>query len=102
MKKLLVVVLLVAVGGFAYAKWHASESRAQSKLSSLCGESVTDKDMTEMKALLGDDYDATMRCVNDSATCTEAAGCFVGGLGDRAEQIGKELDKGVRRYRDNH
>jgi hypothetical protein len=101
MKKLLLVAAVLGIGGFAYWKLRSPEAKAASKLESLCGEKVSSKDLSDAKELLGDHYDAALDCVNDSTSCPEALGCLLGGAGDRLDEVGKQLEHGVERYRKN-
>lgn len=104
MKKFLVVVLLLGVGGyFAWRHFANPEKRSCAKLADLCGEKSKDidkcaADMAEMRKSLGDEatrkFDA---CVSEAKTCAEGAGCMVGAgasaLGDALNNFMKGMGK---------
>jgi hypothetical protein len=95
MKKLILLLAVVIGGVLVYSRFFSAQARAASKLASLCDETVSAKDMSDAKQLLGDHYDAAIACVND---CPEALGCLLGGAGDRLDEVGKDLDRGIRNY----
>ena len=84
MKKLVVVVLLLGVGGYvAWAKVLRAPRRACSHLKTICTNDDAN-DCTDffdaMKENAGsDEANKTAQCVLDSTTCPEAMGCMAGG-----------------------
>jgi len=88
MKKLLVLVVLLGVGGLVAWKylWGAPEKRACAKLQDLCGkDKEADRctsDLGELRKVGGDETaDKASACVMEAKTCGEAVGCVAGGYG---------------------
>ncbi len=98
MKKLIILLAVVIGGVLVYSRFFSAPARAANKLASLCDETVSAKDMSDAKELLGDHYDAAIACVNDANSCPEALGCLLGGAGDRLDEVGKDIDRGIHSY----
>ena len=90
MKKLVVVAILVAAGGWlAYAKLRPAPKRACAHLHDLCGAQSRDadddsNDCPEFFDAIANNAGAdeaakTANCVLEAKTCPEAAGCMAGG-----------------------
>jgi len=105
MKKLLVAVLLLGGGWYAYAHYLQPEQRACVKMASLCddksgGVDQCEADLKDMRKAMGADtvrkFDA---CVADAKSCPEAAGCMLGaagsGVGDMMNKFIQGVGKGI-------
>ncbi len=99
MKKLLVLIVLAAVGYGAYRWWHrAPEKRACARLSALCGDKGDadrcERDMAELaKTASAENMSKLDSCLGDAKTCAEGAGCVFGtgvnAFGDALNQFMK-------------
>lgn len=85
MKKLLVVVILIALGAVVYAKVIRSspEKRACKQLDSLCAGEVDigecQKDFDEASKIVGPAVvERATECMSSANSCVEAAGCITG------------------------
>jgi hypothetical protein len=105
MKKLLVAVAVLGVGGyFAWGYIMKPGRSACSKMAELCGEKSDSctGDLEDMRKNLGDEplrkFDA---CVAEAKTCPEAAGCLVGagasGVGDAMGKFLKGVSNGLKK-----
>lgn len=107
MKKLLVVVAVLSVAGFAaWRQWFRPEQRACAKLDSLCGWSEkSDRCPEQLGQLRGslqpaprDRFDA---CMAEANSCAQASGCLLGAnanalggaVNDFLQGLGKAVGK---------
>ena len=110
MKKLLVVAVVLAVGGwFAYAKvLRPAPKRACDRLAELCGDhrdrgdrgdddtSCTDFFDTVAKSG-GDEAGKTASCVLEAKSCAEAIGCTAGGAVKVGAGVAKSFVDGFQK-----
>jgi hypothetical protein len=103
MKKLLVVLVVLGVGGyFAYAKiLRPPAKRACIKMHDLCGEKGDDKECTEffdtLKKTDADANDKTAQCVLEATSCPQAIGCYAGGAIKLGTGFAKDFLDGMQK-----
>ena len=106
MKKLILVALVVAVGGWvAYAKvLRPAPKRACARLHELCNEQsgdADDKSCTDffdaLKNSGGDATDKTAQCVLEAQSCPEAIGCTAGGAVKLGAGVAKSFLDGFQK-----
>jgi hypothetical protein len=105
MKKLLVVAVVLAAGGWlAYAKvLRPAPKRACDRLAELCGEHRKSDDTScsdffdELASSGGEDNGKTAQCVLDARSCPEAIGCTAGGAVKIGAGVAKSFLEGFQK-----
>jgi hypothetical protein len=103
MKKLLVVLVLAAVGGALVYRFVLAtpEARFCSGLTELCGEqgaaALCEREDGGLRKVLGEEaVERAADCVGGSTTCTEAVACMgTGMMRDVTEQLGKGIKRSL-------
>jgi hypothetical protein len=105
MKKLLVLLFVVAIGAggyYLYKRFAAPEARACGRLAELCGEARVQRQqceegLVEFKRMVGEEaHGRAMGCIADAKSCLGAAGCVAGGGLSGAGEFLKGLVKSVK------
>lgn len=103
MKKLLVVLVLAALGVVIYTKFVRATPAEQSctKLDDLCGGEKLEpaecrKGFDDAKKLFGEEaVDRAISCIDDAQSCMEAAGCIAGAGMKSLEQLERGFERGL-------
>jgi hypothetical protein len=104
-----VVLLILLVGGVAYAGWYFApqamppflhpEVRACGRMSNLCNEPPTEceKAFAELRKISGDQsIHKPIKCMMSANNCAESAGCLAGAGVNAVMKAGEEFLKGLR------